>query len=246
MFLPRNPRRMATQPDLTHPVMVHFYRAVVSHMDVWRQRMDATTNWASATTAAMVTFSFSSSQTPHFVLLLALAFTGMFLLMESRRYQIFDLWRRRFRLLNRYLIEPVLSGETGNPRAEVGEALRLVGQDLGMLVPQLKLLEAAGYRIRRNYGYLFLIGIVAWLLKLEVHPVPATTLAEVVERAAIGGIPGVAITTGVAAGAVLGALLGILAPSERMNAWSDVPAPLTRWWQSAPAVPWRRGRGKGT
>ena len=42
---------MADGPDLSNPVFVHFYRAVVSHMDVWRQRMDATTNWAAAMTS---------------------------------------------------------------------------------------------------------------------------------------------------------------------------------------------------
>ena len=50
--------------DSGHPVLVHFYRAVVSHADVWRQRMDATTNWAAATTAAMVTFAFGNASAP--------------------------------------------------------------------------------------------------------------------------------------------------------------------------------------
>ena len=90
-------------------VLVHFYRAVVMHMDVWRQRMDATTNWAAATTAGMVTFAFGDPRAPHVVLLLAIAFDVIFLLMESRRYQIYDLWRRRFRTLNQYLIAPVLA-----------------------------------------------------------------------------------------------------------------------------------------
>lgn len=94
-------------------VVVHFYRALVSHMDTWRQRMDATTNWAAATTAGMITFSFGDPATPHFVLLLAFAFNCTFLLMEARRYQIFDLWRRRFRLLNRYFVAPELGGGGG-------------------------------------------------------------------------------------------------------------------------------------
>src|SRR5690606_19527036 len=102
MELPDPPRETLPEVDPSSAVVVHFYRAVVAHMDVWRQRMDATTNWAAATTAGMVTFSFGAPESPHFTLLLAAAFDVMFLLMESRRYQIFDLWRRRFRLLNRY------------------------------------------------------------------------------------------------------------------------------------------------
>ena len=88
-------------PDLTSGTLAHFYRAVVSHADVWRQRMDATTNWAAATTAAMVTFAFGDPAAPHVVLLLAMAFDAIYLVMESRRYQTYDLWRRRFRTLNR-------------------------------------------------------------------------------------------------------------------------------------------------
>ena len=76
-----DPEQSAATPafDPSSPVLVHFYRAVVGHMDVWRQRMDATTNWATATTAAMVTFSFSAPESPHFMLLLAVGFDAMFL-----------------------------------------------------------------------------------------------------------------------------------------------------------------------
>lgn len=48
------------KPDLDNTTLTHFYRAVVGHADVWRQRMDATTNWAAATTAGMITFAFST------------------------------------------------------------------------------------------------------------------------------------------------------------------------------------------
>lgn len=220
---------MADGPDLSHPVFVHFYRAVVAHMDVWRQRMDATTNWAAATTAAMVTFSFGSVDSPHFVLLLAVGFNSVFLLMESRRYQTFDLWRRRFRLLNRYMIAPVLTdGEAANP-AEQREGLARVAEDLGRMVPHLDLSHALGFRIRRNYGYLFAVGIFAWLLKLEVHPAPADNLGEIVRRAAVGVIPGSAIFAVLAV--VLAGMLGLAlrAPSEQMLNWAEIPSPLDRW-----------------
>jgi uncharacterized membrane protein len=220
---------MGEEPDFSHPVFVHFYRAVVAHMDVWRQRMDATTNWAAATTAAMVTFSFGSADSPHFVLLLALGFNGVFLLMESRRYQVFDLWRRRFRLLNRYMIAPVLTGGASVDPATQRAELARVAEDLGRMVPHLAFGHAMGYRIRRNYVYLFLVGGVAWVLKLEVHPTPADSLGELVRRAAVGVIPGslvVGVLTAVAAALLL---LALRAPSERMVNWADIPSPLDRW-----------------
>lgn len=220
---------MADGPDLSNPVFVHFYRAVVSHMDVWRQRMDATTNWAAATTAAMVTFSFGSVDSPHFVLLLAIAFNGVFLLMESRRYQTFDLWRRRFRLLNRYMIAPALTGGGAANPDEQREGLATVAEDLGRMVPHLHLSRALGFRIRRNYAYLFAVVILAWLLKLEVHPSPADSLGELVRRAAVGTIPGSAVFAGLAAGLLFMLVLAVMAPSEQMLNWADVPSPLQRW-----------------
>jgi uncharacterized membrane protein len=226
--------RMPEQPDLSHPVFVHFYRAVVAHMDVWRQRMDATTNWAAATTAVMVTFSFSTAEAPHFVLLLAIGFNWVFLLMESRRYQIFDLWRRRFRLLNRHVVVPVLKGETQVESEDQRMTLAGIADDLGRLVPHLSLGRALGYRIRRNYAYLFTVAGVAWLLKLEVHPVEATSFAELVERAQIGGIPGVAVFILIIIVALGALTMALRAPSEQMMNWAEIPSPLARWLARTP------------
>jgi uncharacterized membrane protein len=232
---------MELPSQYSHAMLPHFYRAVVGHMDVWRQRMDATTNWSAATTAGMVTFSFSTTDTPHFVLLLTVAFNLMFLLMESRRYQVFDLWRRRFRLLNQYMITPILTPGTGPDRAEAEEALGRLSVDLGRTVPHLTIWEAVGYRIRRNYMYVILVTLLAWLLKLEVHPHTAPTMGDLVARAAVGGIPGDLVFLMVGAMLAGTLLLAMRAPSEQMLNWAPVPAPLARWrW------PRRDGRGGST
>lgn len=214
--------------DPSGAIVVHFYRAVVGHMDVWRQRMDATTNWAAATTAAMVTFSFSAPESPHFTLLLAAGFDVMFLMMESRRYQIFDLWRRRFRMLNRHMIAPAL-GAPGTGRGVDTTALGEIGIELGRLVPQLSTAQAVGYRLRRNYGYVFALVLLAWLLKLEVHPTGATSLSQLMERAAIGPLlPGVVVMALVLVAAGVATALMLAAPTERMVDWADLPSPLQR------------------
>jgi uncharacterized membrane protein len=213
-------------------VFVHFYRAVVGHMDVWRQRMDATTNWAVATTAVMLTFTFASPEAPHFVMLMAVAFDSMFLFMESRRYQTYDLWRRRFRTLNHYLIVPTLIGKDTPSAEEIQKQYAAIAADLGRTVPHLAVLDAVGYRIRRNYGYLLSIGLLAWLLKLEVHPVPADDVWEFVGRAQVGVVPGLYIVTGVLALVVVAVVLALRAPSEGMLNWAEVPSPFGRWLRS--------------
>lgn len=220
-------------------MLVHFYRAVVGHMDVWRQRMDATTNWAAATSAGMITFAFGTSASPHFVLLLALGFQGVFLLMESRRYQMFDLWRRRFRVLNQHLVVPVLR-EDAELATAAAPSLAALASDLGRTVPHLGLMDSVGYRIRRNYGYLFMVTLVAWVLHLETQPDAATSFADFGARARVGLIPGPLVLGGVAAAAAAGTALALRAPSERMLDWAALPAPLARWqWWG------RGGRGAG-
>lgn len=218
-------------------VLVHFYRAVVAHADVWRQRMDQTTNWAVVTTAAMISFTFSNPEAPHFVLLLALVFDGMFLLMESRRYQTYDLWRRRFRALNQYLVAPNLSAREAPDAAVIEEQLARVAADLGRTIPHLTLAEAVGYRIQRNYGYLFGIALFAWIVKLEMHPTPARSAAEFLQRMAVGFIPGSLALAAIAVAAAGLALLAIRAPSERMVGWAEIPSPWQRWVRR----PGRRG-----
>ncbi len=210
--------------DPSHPVLVHFYRAVVSHADVWRQRMDATTNWAAATTAGMVTFSFGDPRAPHLVLLLALGFDVMFLLMESRRYQIYDLWRRRFRTLNQYLIAPVLSPQIAHDVAVITERLAHVAADLGRTVPHISLIDAIGFRIRRNYAYLLGVVILAWVAKVEMHPEPAASASVFFERAAVGPIPGTAVAATLGLFVCACIVAAARAPSEQMLNWTTVPS----------------------
>lgn len=209
-------------------MVVHFYRAVVAHADVWRQRMDATTNWAAATTAGMITFTFGA-ESPHFVLLLSLAFDTTFLVIESRRYQTYHLWRRRFQALNRYVVAPTLAAhrapETDVLRAEFQD----LASDLGRSAPYISLREAIGYRIQRNYGAIFAIVFLAWLMKLLTGPRAAVSTAELLDRAAVGPVGGVWIWAGVVTYLLGAIVLALTAPSERMVDWHPRAPALNRW-----------------
>lgn len=209
-------------------VLIHFYRAVVGHMDVWRGRMDATTNWAAVTAAGMITFAFGSVAAPHYVLLLALAFQVVFLLMESRRYQTFDLWRRRFRTLNRAFVVPALEGVATDDKAEA--ELKALAKDMGRTVPHMSLAHAMGYRIRRNYGYLLGVTVLAWLMKVEIQPDPAYTLDTFLRRAALAFIPGW-VTVAVVFGFVLTLLvLATRAPTHDIVDWEATHQPMWGRW----------------
>lgn len=208
--------------------IVHFYRASVMHADVWRQRLDATTNWAVVSTAAILTFAFSAPENPHFILLLALTFDTFFLIMESRRYQMFDLYRHRVRMLNRYVIAPALSPTTAPDPNKIATELTALATELGSTVPHLSLIDSMGYRLRRNYGLLFGAVFATWLLKLWYHPNPAHSAPAYIERAQIGIMPGAAVLTGAAVLIVVLIFLAVRARTERMEEWRELPSPLRR------------------
>jgi uncharacterized membrane protein len=229
--------------DRNDAVFVHFYRAVVGHMDVWRQRMDATTNWAAATAAGMITFTFSTAQAPHYVLLLALAFQTVFLLMESRRYQTFDLWRHRFRRLNRILIVPALEEREVDDTAR--REMRDLAADMGRTVPHISLYDAVGYRTRRNYGYLFAVTLLAWVMKLEIQPTPARSVYALLERASIAFIPGAGVFAVVVLSVLSLLVVAARAPTGDMLNWEAVDPPWSRWSSTASRVTrvrWPGGR----
>jgi hypothetical protein len=54
----------------------------------------------------------------------------------------------------------------------------------------ISLLEALGRRYRRNYAPIFLILAASWIVKIYLHPEPTNNLAQFMERAAVGPIPG--------------------------------------------------------
>lgn len=208
--------------------VVHFYRAIVLHADVWRERLDATTNWAVVITIGVISFSFTQPESPHFVLLFLIAATWLFLIMESRRYQIYDLWRRRIRSINQFIVAPRLAAEEAPNEDEIEMGLASLARDLGRAVPHLSFLDALGYRIRRNYGFVFLFTVGAWVMKILLHPSEAANAAEAIERAAISGISGASVVALVGAISLVILFLALRAPSEQMVSWRRLPSPWDR------------------
>ncbi len=167
-------------------VLIHYYRAMVGRADVWRMRMDATSNWAMGATAAVVSFVLGNPNAPHYVVHVAALMTLGFLLLESRRLTFYHLWQSRVLLLERGLIQPAL-GSGGAVDEELATRLE---HHLGRTVPTMPLRKAAARRLRRIYLYLFGVQTFAWGLKLASQPGEAGSIAEVIERAAAGPLSG--------------------------------------------------------
>src|SRR5215510_2396440 len=79
----------------------HYYRGEMSRMISWRDRLDRTTNWAIAGGAAMLSVSLSTAGSHHGVLLFAMLMVFLLLVIESRRYRFFHVYRSRVRLIER-------------------------------------------------------------------------------------------------------------------------------------------------
>ncbi|RMG46318.1 MAG: DUF2270 domain-containing protein [Acidobacteria bacterium] len=168
--------------------MVHFYRGEVGRSNVWRQRLDTTTNWAVVTTAAIITFTFADAARTHLLLLLSNFIILGFLIIEARRFRYFSVYRARVRMLEENFILPIVTRNLLSPKQDWRE---LVAMDLD--VPKFKNtpMEAVALRVRYNYYWIFSSIAIAWILKTVMHPVPATSLAEWYrDHVSVGPLPG--------------------------------------------------------
>jgi uncharacterized membrane protein len=166
--------------------MVHFFRAEIQRANVWRQRLDTTTNWAVVATGATLSIAFSQSDINHGVIILNTLLVALFLFIESRRYRYYELWSYRVRLMETDFYAAMLVPPF-HPSPEWAESLAE-----NLLSPSfpISMWEALGRRLRRNYFWIFLILGVAWLAKVWLTPAAPANLAEFVEKAAVGPIPG--------------------------------------------------------
>ncbi len=183
-------------------ILAHYYRGELSRMMSWRDRLDRTTNWAITGVGAMLSISLSSPDTHHGVLLFAMVLIFLLLSIESRRYRFFHVYRSRVRLMERNYIARILS-----PREHIDPAhwMNQLSEDLRL--PQFNIThsQAMARRLRRNYSWLFLILLLAWLLKTTttiLQPKNSSgqfihSTDQVLFNAAIGTVPGLVVVLGV-------------------------------------------------
>jgi uncharacterized membrane protein len=166
--------------------MVHFFRAEIQRANVWRQRLDTTTNWAVVATGATLSISFSQPSVHHGVIILNTLLITWFLFIEARRYRYYELWSYRVRLMETDFFAAMLVPPF-HPSPEWSENLAE-----NLLAPSfpISMWEAFGRRLRRNYLWIYLILGISWFGKSYLFPTPAVSISEFVLRGAVGPIPG--------------------------------------------------------
>jgi len=183
--------------------LTSYYQAEIDRSNVWRQRLDTTTNWAVLTTGAALAFAFAGATNHHGVIILATCLVTFFTWIEARRYRYYELWSYRARLMETDFFAAMLVPPF-RPHPEWAESLAE-----SLLQPQfpISMWEAFGRRFRRNYQWLFVILALAWVAEIYLQPVPVTVWEDFIARAAVGGIRGeVMITLGLVYNGVLFAI----------------------------------------
>src|SRR5436305_7255521 len=184
-------RSVSVQRSIYDPgyvnAMSHFYRGELGRIMVWRQRLDITTNWAITSSTAIITIAFSNRDVPHIIFFFNLAIVWVMLWIESRRYRFYDAFRARVRMLEAHFLVPMVME---NRHMLQGEWKKLVCEDL--ILPSFKIskLEAIGRRLKRNYVFIFILIMVAWVTKIFLHASePITSGRALYHALRVGHIP---------------------------------------------------------
>jgi uncharacterized membrane protein len=186
-----------TTPSEFITVVAHYYRGEIARMTSWRDRIDRTTNWAITVVGAMLSLSLATPAGHHGVILFAMVLILFLLVIESRRYRFFDVYRARVRSLERNYYSRVFLNA-----AEVeSDWMRILSNDLKHPHFSLSFGQAISRRLRRNYFWMFLILLMAWLIKLtSTRPKPdggqvefVHSLTEWIRNASIGPLPGAVV-----------------------------------------------------
>jgi uncharacterized membrane protein len=176
--------------------IAHLYRGEVYRSTIWRTRLDQTTNWAVVTTGLAMSLTFSGPYASPLPLILVGLLVAVFLLLESRRYRYFNVWRARCRLIETDLYGPLLRGEGIHID---GKWNVLLANDYVRPRFHIGYWRAIGRRLRSNYAYILSIQALAYYGKLAIHPLPAGTWTTFLSRAAVGPVPGwIVVLCGVA------------------------------------------------
>jgi uncharacterized membrane protein len=178
--------------------LAHYYRGELSRMISWRDRLDRTTNWAIGALAAMLSISLASEQAHHSVLLFAMLLIHALLMIEARRYRFYHVYRVRVRVIETAYFAQIFSAEASPVRVD----LSALSADLRSPRFTVSLTQAMSRRLQRSYGWIFLVVLLAWLVKTtsmvsEGHTRFIHTANEFLANAAIAGIPGSWVVAGI-------------------------------------------------
>ncbi|MFC6617911.1 DUF2270 domain-containing protein [Deinococcus radiophilus] len=175
--------------------LIHLYRGESYKMVSYRQRLDNTTNWAVVTTAGIASFAMGNDEHSHATFLFAMFLNFYFLRLEARRFRSYEIAHHRVRIMERFFYPAILGDHV-----DAGWHQFLLGE-LAKPRSPISVSEALGWRLKRNYLWIYAAVLMAWLAKLATS-YPRNTpisLETFVDTARVGTLSGWVVLLGVAA-----------------------------------------------
>jgi uncharacterized membrane protein len=170
--------------------LAHLYRGEVYRSTIWRTRLDNTTNWSVVTLGLALSVTYANPDASPLPLLLVGILICMFLILESRRYRFFNVWRARCRWIETNFYAPMLLRSS---RPEPGEWQDVLAMDYLKPKYHIGFWRSMGRRLRRNYMWIFFFQAVSYYGKIIIHPTPVSSIEEFFARMAVGPFSGVSI-----------------------------------------------------
>ena len=186
-------REMVDESTGLGSVVAHMYRGEMERAVNWRGRLDSTTNWAVTIIAGILAYAFSGGDVAHSIILVGMLIGAVFLLIEARRFQHYDIWRSRVRSMQENLFAEALDPSRD---VEHRDWRRQLSDDYRDPSPKTSLPSALAHRLRRVYLPLMTGLLLVWLLRLGGEE------ESIVEAASVSGTPGWIVFGGVVAGYV--------------------------------------------
>jgi uncharacterized membrane protein len=209
------------QPDRDEDAWIlRLYASLSSESMAWRRRIDVTANWAIPLVIAISTFALGEPRLPHFALLaLGGGMIALAVVTDARRYREAHHAAWRARLVDFGFFAPQLDEIQARSdwRAELASDLRRPRLLIGLWT-------ATKARMRTTYLALVDVLVAAWVVKVLVHPNLAKAPDEVLDRMAIGGMPGALVGVLVGLGVVLASVVALRSPSmAQLEDWGVDP-----------------------
>lgn len=173
--------------------LIHLYRAEVGKMTAYRQRLDMTTNWSVVTTAGLASFALGDVNNSHATFLFAMFMNYFFLRLEARRFRTYEIAHHRVRIMERFFY-PAMLGDRVDPGWH-----QLLLAELAKPRSPMSRADALGWRLNRNYLWIYAAVLLAWFAKLDLAQPKGWILEfpEALALADIGNFPGWLIFVGV-------------------------------------------------
>ncbi|WP_034386215.1 DUF2270 domain-containing protein [Deinococcus sp. YIM 77859] len=177
----------------TANALIHLYRAEVGKMTAYRQRLDMTTNWSVVTTAGLASFALGDPNNSHATFLFAMFMNYFFLRLEARRFRIYEVAHHRVRIMERFFF-PAMLGDRVDANWH-----QLLLAELAKPRSPMSRADALGWRLNRNYLWIYAAVLLAWFAKLDLAQPKGWILEfpEAFALADIGNFPGWLVFLGV-------------------------------------------------